>query len=229
MQEWQWASSRSTTLMSAISSSLTMPLPTSNVQWMLYLLTTCLKIQLAPTSPCLVSIWTCWMSNRSWCMDLMGRFSGPRSRWRMLGSQMGSPNPFTLRAVPKWGCSRGWHTFWRSTDSYENAKNLHAQCPDFKCKPSALDCCCCCLFFNQLNFWDVKTLLEAFCTEWKSIPLWVELHGAVLGICQESIPWESYVLIKSRPWEECDSSTQFSACNIHLSVSFFPWHTWTEP
>lgn len=154
--------------MSAISSSLTMPLPTSNVQWMLYLLTTCLRIQLAPTSPCLVSIWTCWMSNRSWCMDLMGRFSGPRSRWRLLGSQMGSPNPFTLRVVPKWGCSRGWHTFWRSTDRYENVKNLHAQCPDFKCKPSALDCCCCCLFFNQLNFWDVKTLLEAFCREWKS-------------------------------------------------------------
>ncbi|TFK83979.1 hypothetical protein K466DRAFT_497444 [Polyporus arcularius HHB13444] len=46
---------------------------------------------------------------------------------------------------------------------YENARKLPAQCPEFKCKPPAIDCCCRRLMFNQPDFRDVETLLETHC------------------------------------------------------------------
>ncbi|RDX52070.1 hypothetical protein OH76DRAFT_1346002 [Lentinus brumalis] len=46
---------------------------------------------------------------------------------------------------------------------YKHAKDLPAQCPQFKCKPPALHCCCRRLLFNQPDFRDVETLLETHC------------------------------------------------------------------
>ncbi|KAI0324035.1 hypothetical protein GY45DRAFT_1349605 [Cubamyces sp. BRFM 1775] len=46
---------------------------------------------------------------------------------------------------------------------FKHARQLNAQCPDFKCQPPALDCCCRRLLFNQPDFRDVETLLEAHC------------------------------------------------------------------
>ncbi|KAH7917404.1 hypothetical protein BV22DRAFT_1108579 [Leucogyrophana mollusca] len=47
---------------------------------------------------------------------------------------------------------------------FENAHNLKAQCPGFKCKEGATDCCCRRILFNQPDFVDVPSLLETLCT-----------------------------------------------------------------
>ena len=44
------------------------------------------------------------------------------------------------------------------------ASHLKAQCLNFKCPPPALDCCCRRILYNQPDFRDVTTLLEAACT-----------------------------------------------------------------
>ncbi|CDO70198.1 hypothetical protein BN946_scf184905.g10 [Trametes cinnabarina] len=46
---------------------------------------------------------------------------------------------------------------------FKNTHAMHAQCPDFKCKPPALNCCCRRLLFNEPDFRDVETLLETQC------------------------------------------------------------------
>ncbi|KIL55567.1 hypothetical protein M378DRAFT_188659 [Amanita muscaria Koide BX008] len=46
---------------------------------------------------------------------------------------------------------------------YTNAHKLRAECKSFKCAPPALDCCCRRLLFNQPDFMNVNTILEAAC------------------------------------------------------------------
>lgn len=44
-----------------------------------------------------------------------------------------------------------------------NITGLLAQCPGFKCSPPALACCCRRILYNQPDFRDVETLLQARC------------------------------------------------------------------
>ncbi|KAI0371845.1 hypothetical protein BV20DRAFT_941233 [Pilatotrama ljubarskyi] len=44
-----------------------------------------------------------------------------------------------------------------------STQGLRAQCPEFKCKPPALNCCCRRLLFNEPDFRDVQSLLEIHC------------------------------------------------------------------
>lgn len=44
-------------------------------------------------------------------------------------------------------------------------KGLRAECTKFKCKPPALNCCCRRILYNQPDFRDVESLLEAYCRE----------------------------------------------------------------
>ncbi|PBK94278.1 hypothetical protein ARMGADRAFT_1045736 [Armillaria gallica] len=46
---------------------------------------------------------------------------------------------------------------------YSHARNLHFECPSFKCPPLAVDCCCHRLLFNQPDFSNVKSRLETKC------------------------------------------------------------------
>ncbi|KAF9506866.1 hypothetical protein BS47DRAFT_1374022 [Hydnum rufescens UP504] len=41
----------------------------------------------------------------------------------------------------------------------------HAQCPDFKCEKGATNCCCCQLLFNEPDFININSILEAHCQE----------------------------------------------------------------
>ena len=46
---------------------------------------------------------------------------------------------------------------------YTHARNLQAECKDFKCVPGATACCCCRLLFNEPDFVNVKSVLELHC------------------------------------------------------------------
>jgi hypothetical protein len=46
---------------------------------------------------------------------------------------------------------------------YKGAKDLHVECKGFKCPPPALDCCCRHVLFNELDFANIDTILEATC------------------------------------------------------------------
>ena len=42
---------------------------------------------------------------------------------------------------------------------------LHAQCPNFHCKPPAVDCCMRRILYNQPDFRDVASILEGHCEQ----------------------------------------------------------------
>ena len=44
---------------------------------------------------------------------------------------------------------------------FANASKLKAQCKDFKCTKGATLCCCCRNLYEQLDFVNIKSILEA--------------------------------------------------------------------
>lgn len=50
---------------------------------------------------------------------------------------------------------------------------LCAQCPDFKCPPSCVDCCCWCILYLQPDFINQKSQLKEL----------IKLHGHICNFC----------------------------------------------
>ena len=46
---------------------------------------------------------------------------------------------------------------------FAEVQNLHVECPKFKCPLNAQNCCCHQLLYNELDFANVKTILETTC------------------------------------------------------------------
>ncbi|KAF8804896.1 hypothetical protein BYT27DRAFT_7225151 [Phlegmacium glaucopus] len=46
---------------------------------------------------------------------------------------------------------------------YKDIQKLRAECKSFNCAPPALDCCCHRILFNELDFVNINTILEATC------------------------------------------------------------------
>lgn len=88
-----------------------------------------------------------------------------KTKIRMGDAQFKDGSPQSLyfpSGHPKAGVFKGM-TLLLNECGYTGAKSLHAQCPDFKCPPPALNCHCRCLLFNEPDFCDIESLLETHC------------------------------------------------------------------
>jgi hypothetical protein len=75
----------------------------------------------------------------------------------------GTPQPLYFpEGHPCAGVFKGMVTILEERGFTDMHKKQY-KCDSFKCAPPAIDCCCHCLLFNQLDFTNVKSILELAC------------------------------------------------------------------